>query len=336
MNLKQMALTVVVGAAYLHASIGVAQNQEETRGLDQFVDRGPALNRLCPQAVPKSLSADKIAFEKVLEIEPLTPGFALLEGPLWVGGRLLMSHIGGSVGDAPNPADLVALRDGKLEVLRSGYGSNGLAIDPTGAVIAARHADGTITRLSDGKVIAEGYKGARFNSPNDLVMSERGDLYITDPDWQAPKPHPQPAERAYHIAPSGKVTPFGKGINKPNGVMLTLDQKVLYLGGTNGLYRFEIQDKGQVVDKAQRVQPDAISGGVDGMSLDCAGNLFVTGDGKIHVLKSGSDQLIASYEVPGVTNVAFGGEDAKTVYATTLGEKPQVWKAESNIPGLPF
>lgn len=334
MRLKRLMAAIMTGTSLMYAATGIASEQPKT--LQGFQAKGPELASLCRQEVTGTLDAKGIQFEKVLEIEPLTPGFAILEGPLWLGDRLLMSHVGGSVGDAPNPADLVALRAGKLEVIEAGYGANGLALDPNGAVVAARHADGTITRVADGTVIAGSFKGKRFNSPNDLIISRAGDVYFSDPDWQAPKPHPQAAERAYHVSPSGKVTPFAEGITKPNGVMLSLDQRTLYVGGTNGLFRLKVKANGEVIDKAKPVQAKLITDGVDGMSADCAGNLFVTAGGKIHVLAANSDKAVASFEVPGVTNVAFGGKDGTTLYATTLGEKPQVWVAKTNIPGLPF
>ena len=334
MKFKQLMMAIVTSSSLVYTLTGMAS--ESPKGLKDFAVKGPELDTLCQQDVSATLDVEGLQFEKILEIEPLTPGFAILEGPLWVNGALLMSHIGGAVGDAPNPADLVVLRDGKLKLVEAGYGSNGLALDPTGAVVAARHADGTITRVADGAVIAGSFKGSRFNSPNDLVISRTGDVYFSDPDWQAPKPHPQAAERAYHVSAAGEVTSFGEGvISKPNGVKLSLDQRTLYVGGTNGLFRFKRKSDGGVIDKAQPVQAERIPSGVDGMGMDCAGNLFVTADGEIHVLTVSSDELIASFDVPGVTNVTFGGKDGATIYATTLGKKPQVWVAESNVPGLP-
>lgn len=334
MKVNKLLAAMITGSSLMAALPGMAN--EQTKGLDGFEYKGPELSTLCQQEESYTLEAEGLEFEKVLEIEPLTPGFAILEGPLWVGDGLIMSHIGGSVGDDPNPADLVILRDGKIEVIKAGYGSNGMALDPTGAVVAARHVDGTVTRVADGSVLAGSFKDARFNSPNDVVISPTGDVYFSDPDWQAPKPHPQGAERAYHVSPQGKITPFGAGITKPNGVMLSLDQQTLYVGGTNGLYRFELSDQGEVIDEAQPVHAELIPSGVDGMTVDCAGNLYVTADGKVHVLAANSDEPITAFDIPGVTNLAFGGKDGTTLYATTLGERPQLWAAQSNIPGLPF
>lgn len=334
MRVKKLFTAIITCSSLMYAVSGVAS--EQAKGLEGFDFKGPELGTFCQQEESYTLDVEGLKFEKILELEPLTPGFAILEGPLWVGDGLIMSHIGGSDDDAPNPADLVLLRDGKIEVLKAGYGSNGMALDPSGAVVAARHSDGTVTRVADGTVLAGSFKGARFNSPNDVVISPSGDVYFSDPDWQAPEPHPQEAERAYHVSPSGKITPYGAGISKPNGVMLSLDQQTLYVGGTNGLFRFELKSNGEVIDEAKPVHPELIPSGVDGMTVDCAGNLYVTADGKVHLLAANTDEPITSFDIPGVTNLAFGGKNGTTLYATTLGGKPQLWAAQSNIPGLPF
>lgn len=291
-------------------------------------------SKYCPKGFSTKINAANIEFKKVLEIDPLTPEFGILEGPVWVDGGLMMSNIGVAVDTNPNPADLVLLKGGQFSVVKQAYGGNGMTFDAAGNVIIARHLDGTITNLTTGQILASSYNGARFNSPNDVVVSSLGDIYFTDPDWQAPAVRPQAAERVYHVDKAGVVTPFGSVITKPNGVMLSLDEKTLYVGGTNGLYKFAVNEDGSVVDAVNPVV--IIKSGVDGMSKDCAGNLYVTTDDKVLILSTKREVLIGGYSVPGVTNVAFGGKDGKTLFATTLGARPQVFSAKVTIPGFPF
>ncbi len=295
----------------------------------------PALAlKYCPSTYEKTLSASAIRFEQVLEVEPLTPGFAILEGPIWADGALMMSHIGYNDGNSTNPSDLVVLRGGMLEVLRQGYGSNGLSFDEAGRVVAARHADGSITRLDDGKVLAASYNNLRFNSPNDLVFSTRGDLYFTDPDWQNPAPT-QSAERAYHVNRDGVVSAFASEVEKPNGVILSLDERHIYVGGRNGLFKYALTEQGTVLGAAEKIAGNALMS-VDGLSIDCAGNLYVTASGKVVIINALTDQIETSIDLPQVTNLAFGGADGKTLFATTLGDKPKVFAAPVTIPGLPY
>jgi len=250
--------------------------------------------------------AQNLHFDLILEVDPITPGFAILEGPIWLDGSLVMSHIGYKV-DGVNPSDRIAYRDGEIKVIQSGYLSNGLTFNHLGHVVSARHFDGTITGVENGRVFADEYHGTRFNSPNDLVFASDGNLYFTDPDWQAPDEGVlQSSERSYHVSPWGQVSEFGDGvIEKPNGVMLSKDEQTVYVGGTNG--------------------------------RDSCGNLFIAANNKINIV-SDDEVYLGSEEIPGITNVAFGGESGRDIYVTTLGEKPAVYRAQNQWPvsGLPY
>jgi gluconolactonase len=278
-----------------------------------------------------------INFQQVAVVEPITSGFAILEGPVWYDGALRMSHIGGASSDgSPSVSDLVEWRDGQISVVESDYGSNGLMLDGNGELLAARQKDGTVTRVATGEILAGNYNGARFNSPNDLIVSNLGDIYFSDPDWQSPNPNPQDAERVYHINTDGNVTAFGSQITKPNGVMLSFDEAFLYVGGTNGLYKFNVNADGSIVGDGTRIQAGRIYSGVDGMSKDCAGNIYVVAQNTVFILEAETDNVLASYYLDGVTNVAFGGADGKAIFATTLGSQPKLHSATVNIPGFPF
>ena len=337
LNVKSLSCAVTLTLGTLAGNAVFAESGHSHNKKSQS-----AQSQYCPKEFNKQLNPESIHFELIAEIEPLTPGFAILEGPVWVGDALLMSHIGYATNTNANPSDLVVLRDGNVSVLEKSYGSNGLTLDNEGHVVSGRHLDGTITRVINGKILAYTYDGVRYNSPNDLVISKTGNIYFSDPNWQTPdmdpstenREMPQADERAYHVRPNGSTTEFAaKLIDKPNGVMLSANEKFIYVGGINGLFKFPLNRKGEVIDEPVRI--DTLNEGIDGMSRDCAGNIYVTGGGLISVL-SKKDKLLASYEVAGVTNIAFGGDDGKTIFATTAGVMPQVFSATSNIPGLPY
>lgn len=295
------------------------------------------ISSYCPVGELPTLDFTVINFQQVAVVEPITSGFAILEGPVWYDGALRMSHIGGASSDgSPSVSDLVEWRDGQISVVQSGYGSNGLMLDGNGELLAARQKDGTITRVATGEILAGHYNGVRFSSPNDLIISSVGDIYFSDPDWQSPKPNPQEAERVYHINTDSNVTTFGSQITKPNGVMLSFDEVFLYVGGANGLYKFNVNVDGSIVDDGARIQAASIYSDVDGMSKDCAGNIYIVAQNKIFVLEAETDRVITSYYIEGATNIAFGGVDNKTIYVTTLGDQPKLYSAIVNIPGFPF
>ena len=273
-------------------------------------------------------------------------GFGILEGPVWLDGALLLSEI--STSGQPPAARILRLVPGSSpEVLFGAAGANGLAVNAAGELFAARHADGSISRLDPASpgaapvVVAGSYLGDRFNSPNDLAIRGDGNIYFTDPDWQSPKPNPQAAERAYRIAPNGEVTAFGEyeesgvtsTVQKPNGVALRLDESAIFVGGTGGLFEMPIAEDGSV-GKGARVS--SVSGGVDGLGKDCAGNLYVT-NGQSVVVLGADDVVIGSIAVGAqVTNVAFGGPERKTLYITSLGSEPRLYEVALNVPGYPY
>ncbi len=123
-------------------------------------------------------------------------------------------------------------------------------------LIAGAHDDGSVSSFAfDGTrstVVAQ-FEGARFNSPNDLTVRDDGTVYFTDPNWQAPNPNPQSIQGVYRIDPSGAIDRFESSLGQPNGITLSVDQSVLYVGHAGGVMRYP-----------------------DGMALDCAGNLYVT------------------------------------------------------------
>lgn len=275
-----------------------------------------------------------------------SPGFSILEGPVWIGDALLISQI--STNGQPPASRILRIAPGSAaELFLDDAGTNGLALDGAGQLLGAVHKDGSVSRFdlaSPGAppvVVAGSYMGARFNSPNDLAVRSDGNIYFTDPDWQSPDPSPQAAERAYRVAPGGDVSVFGEysengatmTVQKPNGVVLRRDEAAVFVGGTSGLFQLPVAADGSVGVGARVA---AVNGGVDGMTKDCAGNLYVTNGQGIVVLDE-KGALIGSIAVGAqVTNVAFGGEERKTLYVTSLGSEPKLYSVLLNVPGHPY
>src|SRR5690606_24682447 len=102
----------------------------------------------------------------------LYPG-GLVEGPVWIDDALHLSHFG--PGSEPPASILRYVPGGALEEHIAGSGSNGLAVDARGSIVAATHDDGGLSRFAlDGtrtSIVAE-YEGNRLNSPNDLTLRD--------------------------------------------------------------------------------------------------------------------------------------------------------------------
>jgi gluconolactonase len=280
-----------------------------------------------------------------------------LEGPVWIDGALYASEI--RFFPQPNPGRILKIDASGVPSLfipqqmgGAEPGTNGLAVDSQGRLFGAVQKDGSISRFDLANPaatpvpIASTFNGIRFNSPNDLALRSDGNIYFSDPNYQAPSMVPQPEERVYRIDPSGVVTALSRSIDvpsgdprfalpridKPNGVTLSKDENALYVGGTGGLYKFTVMTDGSV---AGGTRLNAINGGVDGMGKDCAGNLYVTNGQSVAVLGPNDMSLGSISAGANVTNVAFGGAESKTLFITSL-QPAALRRVELNVPGYPY
>jgi gluconolactonase len=231
---------------------------------------------------------------------------------------------------------------GVVSVISPTAGSNGLATDGAGNLFAAVHKDGSISQvaLPGGTLtpIISKYNNTRFTSPNDLAIRSDGTIYFSDPKYQN-NANPQMGEHLYRVTPPPTRTPsiIADAPSTPNGVTLSPDEKTLYVSGS-GLKKFAVMSDGTLGPGSDFV---ANSGG-DGMAVDCAGNLYVTGNNTSNVrVYSSAGALLGTIQTDGsgaTTNVAFGGADHKTLYITSQGTEGQrgVWSIALSIPGFPY
>lgn len=275
--------------------------------------------------------------------------FGNVEGPVWIDGALYVSEMSSDSYDSQN-TDVKRARilkvtpGGAVSVEVSDSGSNGLAVDRNGNLVMAVHKDGTIKRIArpggTTTTLAEGYMGARFDSPNDLAIHSSGTIYFSDPDYQAPRPRPQAQTRVYRLPVGGTVEPIPSAASPdsfvtPNGVTLSLAEDYLYVAAATGR-RYPVRPDGTL--GAGEDFPPASRG--DGMAIDCAGNLYVARTGGADVIVySPAGAMLGRLSVPdvqAVTNVAFGGEDHQTLYVTGLGNRKGLFQIPLTIPGKPY
>jgi gluconolactonase len=203
-------------------------------------------------------------------------------------------------------------KTGETAVFRNPSGrSNGLKFNQKGELIACEGANTggnrriSITSGIDGakdgtvRMLAERYEGNRFNSPNDLAIGSRGQVYFTDPRYVGDDPRELDFETIFLVGTDGAVKVATRDIQKPNGIIVTPDDKTLYVSdnnprGNRHLARFAIQADGTLGEK--KVLHDFGTGrGIDGMTLDQEGRIFATaGTGDkagIYVFSADGDHL---------------------------------------------
>jgi len=285
------------------------------------------------------------------KMEKLAEGFLFTEGPVWVrdGGYLLFSD--------PNANRIYRWTpDGQVSVFRtkSGYtgfdvgeygqpGSNGLTLDRDGRLTINEHGNRRVTRLEKNGVVtvlADRYEGKRLNSPNDLVYRSDGALYFTDPPFGLPKFFDDPRRElpfsGVFCLKDGQLKVVSTDLAGPNGLAFSPDEKYLYVGNWDPMkkivMRYDVNVDGTLAsgkvffDMTSAPGEDAL----DGIKVDQAGNLYVSGPGGVWILSPAAKHLgtIKGPEHP--HNMAWGDEDGKTLYLTA---QTGLYRIRLNIAG---
>ena len=194
-------------------------------------------------------------------------------------------------------------------------------------------------------VICNKFNGKRFNSPNDLVIDRNGRIYFTDPKYVGPEEMELDRFDVYRLDPDGTLQIATSSIDKPNGIILSPDQKRIYIAETdNGSAKADIETDaimGRMTLNALPVRPDGSLGerrvlvdfedqvGVDGMTMDTEGRIYAAVRSKnrhgIHIFSPAGDVLgyIETAELP--TNCCFGrGAQRSQLYITAGGGLYQI------------
>jgi len=289
------------------------------------------------QAAPacgKAPSGELVA-RRVAAVQPTRMEAGLYEGPVWIKDALYFSDFSFAPGFPSRIRKLAA--DGTVSTFIEDSGSNGLAVDAHGDIIAATHKYKALSRyaLSDGKrsAIAGSYAGQVFDSPNDIAVSRDGTIWFTDPDYQqAAAPGGQPVTGVYRVATSGKVTLVDGSRKNPNGIALSPAEDVLYVNASDGILRAY-----PLVNGVPQAGRDLVKGldSADGMTIDCHGNIYVSEHPARRVrVFSPQGQALATIRVDAnVTNAAFGGLDHQTLYITGAGA---LWQLHLDVSGMPY
>jgi gluconolactonase len=277
-------------------------------------------------------------------IQDLAQGFggALgpAEGPLWwtEGHYLLFSDIHNNRRMKYVPGQDVTV------VQEPTNRANGLTRDREGRLIACEHDSRRVTRQElDGSltVIANSFQGRRLNRPNDVVVKSDGCIYFTDP-WTsplAPEEWDLTFAGVYRVTPDlGTMSLLVGDFVLPNGLAFSPDESILYINDTRRRHirAFDLLPNGMLAKQTDRVFVELGGdepGVPDGMKVDVEGNVYCGGAGGIWVMNSKGKKLgRIIHGAPATTNLAFGGEDWKTIYFTSRNHLGSV---NVKIPGIP-
>ena len=253
------------------------------------------------------------------------------EAPVWdpAGGKLYF--------DAYKKVDMLVRLDapGTVTTMPATEGVGGTFLGRDGRLLAAdcrRHrilsfrlgSDG----LSDMQVLAA---DASWRQPNDLCQTLRGDIYFTDPDFNARR-----NGAVYHLSPAGQVRKAVAHLPCPNGIIGSPDGRTVYVSDTDRKewWAFPVLRDGSLGRGKLFFKPRSTSSrGPDGMTVDEKGNVYLTGLGGVWVVTP-AGRALGFVPVPEfASNVAFGGADGRTLFIT-CGRK--VYGLRMRVRGAPL
>ncbi|MDQ6904182.1 MAG: SMP-30/gluconolactonase/LRE family protein [Bacteroidota bacterium] len=213
--------------------------------------------------------------------------------------------------------------EGKLTLFMDQTGrSNGMHFDKKGNIISCADEHNQLWSISPKKkvtVLVNNYEGQTFNGPNDVwVNPVSGDIYFTDPYykrdyWKKDHVHMK-EERLYFLAKNTKGAIIADGeLTKPNGIVGTPDGKFLYVAdiGANKTFIYKINKDGTLSDKKLFVEQ-----GSDGMTIDNAGNVYLTGKGVTIYNHEGKMIQKIPINEDWTGNICFGGSDKNILFIT--------------------
>lgn len=244
------------------------------------------------------------------------PTDSFLEGPVFdAAGNLYLTDIPfGRIFrvDSRGEWEQVAEWDGEPNGMKLLNERELLVTDYRNGLMACDIASGQVRPFLDRR------NSERFKGVNDLVFDSRGNLYFTD---QGQTGLHDPTGRLYRLRPDGRLDMLLSNVPSPNGVALSPDERVLYLGVTRGnqVWRVPLLEDGSV-SKVSAFFTSYGPSGPDGLAVDSTGRVVVAnpGLGLAWVLnhRAEPEVVLRSCTGPSLTNVAFGGAQRRTLYCT--------------------
>ena len=173
--------------------------------------------------------------------------------------------------------------------------------------------------------------GKSFLGLNDLIFAANGDLYFTD---QGRSGLQSPTGRVWRYTAAGTLECLIDNAPSPNGLVFNVRETALFVAVTraNAVWRVELDDPARRTGLFVQL----FAAGPDGLALDRSGNVVVAHPtvGTVWVFSRIGEPLyyLKSCAREMTTNVAYGGNDNRTLYITE-SRSCSILMARLPVPG---
>ena len=209
-------------------------------------------------------------------------------------------------------ADVVKLdKDGKPSALFTDTHTGGsVSMNAKGELfIVERGLHPAIWELSPKRqLLADKYQGDSWDCIggvlNDLSADKKGGAYFT-------------MGGLFYASPKGVVTKYGENLFT-NGIILSPDEKKLYVTNRGTVVVFDVQPDGSLTNQRDFAKLQEKTDG-DGSTTDSEGRIYVTTDPGVQVIGADGTWLGLIPTPREVISVSFGGVNRKTLFVLARG-----------------
>jgi gluconolactonase len=268
------------------------------------------------------------------KLERVATGTTWAEGPVWLPDQRVVRF-----SDIPaNRIVEFSEFTGELTVYAEAVEfTNGRTLDLDGTVIQCSHGRRAVERDDGAQVstLVDSWRGARLNSPNDVVVKSDGTIWFTDPSYgieKAGEGHTGRLEYEDRYVfrfdrATGWLDPVVIDVEQPNGLAFSPDESILYVAdssldppgeanparpGGHAIHAYDVFEGRHA--KNGRTFVEVSPGLPDGLRVDVAGNVWTSSADSVQVF-SPAGELIERVPVPEkIANLCFGGDAGSTVY----------------------
>jgi gluconolactonase len=162
------------------------------------------------------------------------------------------------------------------------------------------------------RILCQEIDGQHFNEPNDLAVDATGGFYFSDPNYQHRGQPTVMKQDVYYWSADGIVSRVSTICFKPNGVLLSEDDRTLYVADARGqrIYRYDVAGPGRLTN--ERIWIDQLGANPDGMTLDDRENLYICCGKEGLKVFDRQGAAIGRIDVH-AANCCFGGRDFRTL-----------------------